>query len=51
MEYIISNITTKEWEILEDNNIDWFPDDLNRRDIVIEGESEYNRALELLGRK
>ena len=52
-EYIIENITKEEWEILEDNGIDWCPDDMFRmnQDAIIFGEDEYNKAMELLGRK
>ena len=52
-EYIIENITKEEWKILEDNGIDWCPDDMFRmnHDAIIFGEDEYNKAMELLGRK
>ena len=52
-EYIIENITKEEWEILEDNGIDWCPDDMfgMNQDAIIFGEDEYNKAMELLGRK
>lgn len=52
-EYIIENITKEEWEILEDNGIDWCPDDMigMNQDAIIFGEDEYNKAIELLGRK
>ena len=52
-EYIIENITKEEWEILEDNGIDWCPDDMfgTNQDAIIFGENEYNKAMELLGRK
>ena len=51
-EYIIENITKEEWEILEDNGIDWCPDDMfgMNQDAIIFGEDEYNKAMELLGR-
>lgn len=51
-EYIIKNVTKEEWEILEDNNIDWCPDEMfgENRDVIIFSETEYNRAVELLGR-
>jgi hypothetical protein len=51
MEYIIKNVTNKEQVILEDNNVDWFIDDLNSRDIIIDNEIEYNRTMKLLNRK
>ena len=52
-EYIIENITKEEWEILEDNGIDWCPDDIfdMNQDAIIFEEDEYNKAMELLGRK
>ena len=48
-EYIIENITKEEWEILEDNGIDWYPDDMigMNQDAIIFGEDEYNKAMEL----
>ena len=51
-EYIIENITQKEWEILEDNGIDWCPYDMFgiNQDAIIFGEDEYDKAMELLGR-
>ena len=51
--YIIENITKEEWEILENNGIDWCPDDMfgMNQDAIIFGEDEYNKAMELLGRK
>ena len=52
-EYVIKNITKEEWEILEDNRIDWCPDNMSvmNQDAIIFGEDEYNKAMELLGRK
>lgn len=53
MEYIIENIMEEEWDILEENGIDWCPDDVwteGFSNIVIFDETEYNRAMELLGR-
>ena len=52
-EYIIENITKEEMEILEDNGINWCPDDMfgKNKDAIIFGEDEYDRAMELLGRK
>ena len=53
-EYVIENITKKEWELLEDNNINWFPDDIiqnhNKVDVIICGTTEYERAIKLLNR-
>ena len=52
-EYIIENITKEEWETLENNGIDWYPDDMfgTNKDAIIFGEDEYNKAMKLLGRK
>lgn len=52
-EYIIENITKKEWEILEDNGIDWCPDDMiaSNQDAIIFGKDEYDKAMSLIGRK
>ena len=51
-EYIIENVTKEEWEILEDNEIDWCTDDMfgKNQDVIIFGEDEYNKAIKLLGR-
>lgn len=51
-EYIIPDVTEDECKILEDNDVEWFPDDIcsETRDVVICGASEYERALVLLGR-
>ena len=52
-EYIIENITKEEWEILEDNGIDWCLDNISgmNQDAIIFGENEYSKAMELLRRK
>lgn len=52
-EYIIENVTQKEMYILEDNNIDWFPDELfsENREVVISNEADYNLAIKLFNRK
>lgn len=52
-EYIIENVTQKEMCILEDNNIDWFPDELfsENREVVISNEADYNFAIKLFNRK
>lgn len=52
-EYIIENISREEYEILEDNNIDWCPDDISggNLDAIIFDKEEYERALKLIGRK
>ena len=51
--YIIENITKEEWEILENNRIDWCPDDMfgMNQDAIIFGEDEYDKAMELLRRE
>ena len=50
--YIIENITQKEWEILENNGIDFYPDSTfgKEYDAIISGKDEYNNAMKLLGR-
>ena len=52
-EYIIENITKEDMEILEDNGINWCPDDMffTNLDAIIFGEDEYDRAMELLRRE
>ena len=52
-EYIIENITKEEMKILEDNGINWCPDDMlfKNHDVIIFGEDEYDRAMELLRRE
>lgn len=52
-EYIIENITKEEMEILEDNGINWCPDDmfLTNHDAIIFGEDEYDIAMKLLRRE
>ena len=51
--YIIENITKEEWKILDDNGIDWCPNDIFRinKDVIIFGEGEYHKAMKLLKRK
>ena len=46
-EYIIENITKEEWEILEDNGIDWCPDGMcgMNEDASIFGEDDYKKAI------
>ena len=51
MEYIIENVSEAELEKIEVAGIEWYPDDMEGNDIVIEGdEREYERALEIMGR-
>ena len=49
-EYIIENITKKEWEIF---GIDCCPDDMveMNQDAIIFEEDKYNKAMELLKQK
>lgn len=51
MEYIIQNVTHNDWKLLNDNNINWYLDDLEGNNIIIRNESEYNKAIKLLGRE
>ena len=52
MEYIITNLAVKEEQILIDNDIEWYPDTLDTRDVIIDGNKEYlDRVLKLIGRK
>lgn len=52
MEFIIENATDEEIEILEREDFDWYPDSLDTRDIVIDGNKEYvNQVLKALGRQ
>lgn len=52
MEYIIENITKKEMDILEDNDINWCPDDMfgENSDVVFFEKEEYEKGVILLGR-
>lgn len=52
MEFIIENITKKEYEILEENNINWCPDELffDNHNIIIFDEEEYDKTIKLLNR-
>ena len=52
--YIITNISKEEWEILKDNGINICNSRLYwcaHKDVIIFGEGEYNKAMELLKRK
>ena len=52
MEFIIENVTDKEIEILEREDFNWYPDTLDSRDVVIDGNKEYvDKVLKALGRK
>ena len=50
-EYIIKNVTDEEIEILDREGFEWYPDDMESRDIVIEGDENYlNMALHAIRR-
>ncbi len=52
MEFIIKNVTDAEIDILEREDFDWYPDDLNTRNVVIDGNREYvKKVLKTLGRR
>ncbi|EOS35429.1 hypothetical protein C804_01032 [Lachnospiraceae bacterium A4] len=51
MEFIITDVTDKEIDILEREDFDWYPDTLDSRDVVIDGNRKYvKRVLKALGR-
>lgn len=51
-EWIITNLTDEEESILEKNDIEWYPDTLDSRDIVFHGSNkELDEVLKLIGRK
>lgn len=59
MERIITNLTKEEVDLLGDNDIEWYPDDIlawilqncETFDVCIDSESEYEKAMDILGRK
>lgn len=52
MEFIIENVTDEEIEILEREDFDWYPDNFDSRDVVIDGNRKYvNKVLKALGRQ
>lgn len=52
MELVITNITDKEIQILEENDFEWLFDDLNMDDVVIHGTKEYcDKVKAALGRR
>lgn len=52
MEFIIEDITDEEMQILEREGFEWYPDDLNSNDVVIDGDALYYRmVIRTLGRK
>ena len=51
MEFIIENVTGEEMRILEREGFEWYPDDINSNNVVIEGGALYYRmALHALRR-
>lgn len=53
MEYIIENLTKREIDIIESNDIEWCPDDISgdNTDIVVFNKEDCDKALHLIGRK
>lgn len=52
MEFIITNVTDEEIDILERKDFYWYPDSLDSRDVVIDGNKEYfKNVLKALGRE
>ena len=50
MEFIITNVTDEEIDILEREDFDWCPDTLDSRDVVIDGNIWYlEKVLRSLG--
>ena len=50
MSLILNNITDRERDLLEANNVDWLPTDDYKKDksIIFMNENEYNKAMKLL---
>lgn len=50
MSLILKNITDREIDLLEANNIDWLPTNNYKKDksIIFINENEYNKAIKLL---
>lgn len=50
MSLILNNVTDREIDLLEANNIDWLPTDDYKKDksIIFMNENEYNKAMKLL---
>lgn len=50
MSLILKNITDREIDLLETNNIDWLPTNNYKKDksIIFMNENEYNKAIKLL---
>lgn len=52
MEFIMTNVTDEEIDILEREDFDWYPDTLDSRNVVIHGKKEYvKKVLKTLGRE
>ena len=51
MKFIIENVTDEEMQVLEREGFEWYPEDMNSRDIVVEGDAlYYGMALHALRR-
>jgi len=51
LERVIENVTDEEIAILDKEGIEWYPDDMENRNIVIEGDENYcNMALHAIRR-
>lgn len=50
MSLILNNVTDREIDLLETNNVDWLPTDDYKKDksIIFMNENEYNKAMKLL---
>lgn len=50
MSLILKNVTDREIDLLEANNVDWLPTDDSKKDksIIFMNENEYNKAMKLL---
>lgn len=50
MSLILKNITDREIDLLEANNVDWLSTDDYKKDksIIFMNENEYNKAIKLL---
>lgn len=50
MSLILKNITDREIDLLEANNVDWLPTDDYKKDksFIFMNENEYNKAMKLL---
>lgn len=51
MGFVIENVTNEELQILEREGFEWYLEDMNSRDIVVEGDAlYYGMALHALRR-